>query len=339
MLGFDVRNGWAVLGLLLVSFFGIACGEEGGEAGAVPQADFAAIFEGEAVEIETQGTETRLTFQDIRYDFGTAFGLDPVSHPTLDKFAMVFATMPAARYMVVGHTDDRGDADGRVEESKQQAGAVASYLIGIVGGERLAFDSDGVGGAFPIATNATKNGRALNRRIEIIVEADPPGRTYRLTMAADVLDVIEDCDDFTGSPSAAAGDFFIQTEFAFFRSTRITNSPNVEVPANAGETIDLDIAAETLYWTSRSGSLDYRVDWSEADTEGPQFELSAGSDIRWSESDGCWLVNVGPPGGRCLSRTEGVIDSGTSIVAMPGTATQDACFVELDWSLTAERVQ
>ena len=65
-----------------------------------------------------------------------------------------------------GHTDDVGSDAVNQRISEQRANAVASYLMA-QGVQRERLETVGMGKRFPIADNATEQGRARNRRVEI----------------------------------------------------------------------------------------------------------------------------------------------------------------------------
>ncbi len=69
---------------------------------------------------------------------------------------------------VVGHTDDVGDNDYNQELSEQRAQAVGRYLVkaGVDSSKIVAM---GAGERMPVASNATEQGRADNRRVEVLV--------------------------------------------------------------------------------------------------------------------------------------------------------------------------
>ena len=75
---------------------------------------------------------------------------------------------------VVGHTDDVGDDDYNMELSEQRAAAVRSYLVN-AGVDDTKIVSWGAGERAPATSNATEEGRAENRRVEVLVL----GRAYR----------------------------------------------------------------------------------------------------------------------------------------------------------------
>jgi hypothetical protein len=74
--------------------------------------------------------------------------------------------------LVVGHTDSQGSDKANDKLSAARAGAVREYLVG-EGIEDDRIRSEGVGKKQPIAENTTAEGRANNRRVEIILEASP----------------------------------------------------------------------------------------------------------------------------------------------------------------------
>ena len=69
---------------------------------------------------------------------------------------------------IVGHTDSKGEEDENMALSKRRAEAVRDYLVskGHDGSKMLI---TGMGESAPVASNDTKEGRAQNRRVEILV--------------------------------------------------------------------------------------------------------------------------------------------------------------------------
>ena len=69
---------------------------------------------------------------------------------------------------VIGHTDDVGDEAYNMDLSEQRAESVRNYLIGAgVDGSKMV--TVGAGESMPIASNKTDEGRAENRRVEVMV--------------------------------------------------------------------------------------------------------------------------------------------------------------------------
>lgn len=118
----------------------------------------------------TQTADNRLRLEipsDISFDVGRA-DIKPNFRSVLDTFADGLKRNPAARVTIIGHTDSTGSDAVNNPLSINRAAAVRDYLVSRgVGIERIAID--GRGSREPIASNATPEGRAKNRRVEIFV--------------------------------------------------------------------------------------------------------------------------------------------------------------------------
>ena len=69
---------------------------------------------------------------------------------------------------VIGHTDDVGGEQYNLELSEQRARAVRDYLVS-TGVDPTKIVITGAGQSKPIASNRTEEGRAQNRRVEVLV--------------------------------------------------------------------------------------------------------------------------------------------------------------------------
>lgn len=89
--------------------------------------------------------------------------------PTLDSVVLVLNEFESTLITVEGHTDSTGSDAHNQKLSENRALSVSNYLINKgVKQQRLA--ALGKGEMVPIATNASPEGRALNRRVELILE-------------------------------------------------------------------------------------------------------------------------------------------------------------------------
>jgi len=89
----------------------------------------------------------------------------PESFAKLDEAVKVLTDYPALRLEISGHTDTSGDVARNTALSQQRADAVMAYFVGKgLAAERLS--AVGKGSSEPIGDNATREGRAKNRRIE-----------------------------------------------------------------------------------------------------------------------------------------------------------------------------
>lgn len=104
---------------------------------------------------------------DITFDHNTA-KLQKSAHAKLSAIADVLAQQPGVRIELAGHTDDRGSDETNRALSHERAEAVRNALIDRgIAAERIT--TRGAGGDEPLATNATPQGRAINRRVELRV--------------------------------------------------------------------------------------------------------------------------------------------------------------------------
>jgi OOP family OmpA-OmpF porin len=103
----------------------------------------------------------------VEFEPGSAV-LRPVAYPILDEMAAAMNKLKGRRFEVIGHTDAMGGRPANVALSLARAQAVKAYLVG----KGLPADSlatSGMGPDQPVASNATDEGRARNRRIEFRV--------------------------------------------------------------------------------------------------------------------------------------------------------------------------
>ena len=92
--------------------------------------------------------------------------LKPAALPLLDEIAKTMTAEPAMKIMISGHTDNLGSPAINNALSLKRAQAVKAYLQGKqIAADRMA--TEGLGFSKPAADNATAEGRAKNRRVEI----------------------------------------------------------------------------------------------------------------------------------------------------------------------------
>ena len=82
--------------------------------------------------------------------------------------AEMMSELPDLKVAVVGHTDNVGGYDSNLDLSKQRADAVVADLINTYGIDSARLFAAGASFLAPIASNETKEGRALNRRVELV---------------------------------------------------------------------------------------------------------------------------------------------------------------------------
>jgi len=92
--------------------------------------------------------------------------ISPAFQATLDKIANSLVQYPNSLVDVMGHTDSTGSDAYNEDLSKRRADAVADYLV-LRGVSRARIATIGYGERYPVADNATDEGRARNRRVEL----------------------------------------------------------------------------------------------------------------------------------------------------------------------------
>ncbi len=166
--------GGAVVGALANGKDGALAGAAIGAAGGAgwgyymdrQEAELRARLQGTGVRVQRTGDNLKLimpgnvTFPTDGYSVRSDF------YPVLGSVALVFKEFDKNGIEVRGYTDSTGSYQYNVDLSVKRAQSVASYLMsqGVAGNRMSVY---GLGPEQPIASNATAQGRALNRRVEI----------------------------------------------------------------------------------------------------------------------------------------------------------------------------
>ena len=117
--------------------------------------------------VETLQEEGRVSMSGGFFEFDSA-ELTRTSPEVLFKIARAMDTLKEMRLAIVGHTDSDGDAAFNQQLSERRANAVADVLLnqGVPFNRVQTF---GRGESQPIASNFTPEGKAQNRRVEIVI--------------------------------------------------------------------------------------------------------------------------------------------------------------------------
>ncbi len=111
-----------------------------------------------------------ITFEDGSgvYFATNKYNINPASETTLNKLIAIFKENSDTNILVIGHTDSAGDADYNMTLSKNRATSVTNHLKqnGISQGR---LTSNWFGETKPINDNSTAEGRAKNRRVNIVI--------------------------------------------------------------------------------------------------------------------------------------------------------------------------
>ncbi len=135
-------------------------------ATGIPGCDGVPVAEVVEETLVVAPTATKVVLNaDTFFDFDKAT-LKPEGRQVLDQVADQAAALDLETLIAVGYTDSTGPAAYNVKLSDRRAASVKDYLVSKgIPADRIY--TEGKGEADPIATNATREGRALNRRVEI----------------------------------------------------------------------------------------------------------------------------------------------------------------------------
>jgi outer membrane protein OmpA-like peptidoglycan-associated protein len=124
---------------------------------------------------EVKRTENGLLVQmknDILFDTGSD-GVKAEGVTELSKMGDILAKYSDDRVRIEGHTDSTGDANKNQQLSERRANAVKTILLSR-GVQEQQIVVVGLGESKPVADNATADGRAKNRRVELHIDVPNP---------------------------------------------------------------------------------------------------------------------------------------------------------------------
>ena len=122
--------------------------------------------------LPTRETDRGIVAEIAGVQFATgAATLNPGAREALARFAGIVGVYPSLTFRVEGHTDSTGSYETNQALSLARASTVRDYLVG-QGVDPASIAVEGLGPDRPVADNATGEGRARNRRVEIILSGD-----------------------------------------------------------------------------------------------------------------------------------------------------------------------
>ena len=90
------------------------------------------------------------------------------SQPTLQEISKLLTADPKLRIQVVGHTDNQGTPEYNLDLSRRRAASVVRALTSQYGVAANRLSSFGCGPYAPVASNDSEDGKAKNRRVELV---------------------------------------------------------------------------------------------------------------------------------------------------------------------------
>jgi outer membrane protein OmpA-like peptidoglycan-associated protein len=164
--GLLIEGGWQ--GALIGAGIGALAGGAVGNYQDKQEKKLRQQMAGTGVEVVRKGDNITLDMPgNVTFAFDSA-ALNPQFNSVLDKVAQTLLEYDQTVIQIAGHTDSTGSHAYNMKLSEQRAASVKSYLAGHgVPGQRM--HTIGAGPDHPIADNATEEGRAQNRRVEITI--------------------------------------------------------------------------------------------------------------------------------------------------------------------------
>jgi len=127
------------------------------------------LYESDEAEVYKQGYQLVIRLKSVKFPVGKAV-IMPENYQLLSKVQQSIRTFGEPDVVIEGHTDSTGSAAVNEQLSQQRAMAVMEYLIQnrTLAAEKMM--AVGYGPDKPLASNATAEGRAINRRIDVIIK-------------------------------------------------------------------------------------------------------------------------------------------------------------------------
>lgn len=165
-IGLIAGGGWK--GALIGAGVGALAGGLVGNYQDKQEAKLRAQMSGTGVEVVRMGDNLTLNMPgNVTFAFDSS-KLNPQFDAVLDKLATTLVEYNQTVIQIAGHTDSTGSHAYNMKLSLARADSVKAYLVGRgVPAARLV--TLGAGPDYPIASNATEEGRAENRRVEITI--------------------------------------------------------------------------------------------------------------------------------------------------------------------------
>lgn len=168
-LGAIESSAWAGGGALVGAGMAAAyCWVHGAEAQQVAVVEEVVV---EEVAVAEPAEAVRVEL-DVKFDFDKA-QVKQESYGDIKALADFMKQYPQTSTVVEGHTDSVGSDAYNQGLSERRASAVRDVLVNQYGVESGRVQAVGYGESRPVADNATADGRAINRRVEAEVEAQP----------------------------------------------------------------------------------------------------------------------------------------------------------------------
>jgi OmpA-OmpF porin, OOP family len=125
-------------------------------------------FRPDEAEVYKQGNQLVIRLRGIQFPVGQAT-LSPENYTLLSKVQKAIATFGQPTVTIEGHTDSTGSTQTNRELSQKRAEAVKTYLVANKTLPSNRIRAVGYGPDRPLSPNTTPEGRAINRRIDVLI--------------------------------------------------------------------------------------------------------------------------------------------------------------------------
>jgi len=133
------------------------------------------IAAGKIPKVKAEAGDKKIIMTILTIDlFTSSSDLTPAGKKILDGVGDFLESYPDSKVVTRGHTDSAGKAAANQALSEKRAQKVREYLVAYRNVSPGRVTAEGVGSSQPAATNDSAAGRALNRRVEMIVLTGEP---------------------------------------------------------------------------------------------------------------------------------------------------------------------
>ena len=129
------------------------------------------LFTAKEANVFRQKDNVLISVHGFKFPVGSA-EIRPDNFALMNKIVLAIGEFKSSKIVVSGHTDATGSADFNKVLSDERAKNVEKFFVEVGGIDSRRIQAEGFGQEKPVASNLTAEGRALNRRVEILIEND-----------------------------------------------------------------------------------------------------------------------------------------------------------------------
>ena len=126
-------------------------------------------FARDEARVYRQGNDIIMRLVGLTFASGQS-NVEPIYRALLTKVHNAVEVFPRSQVVIEGHTDSYGGDESNMALSKRRAESVGDYMVAQFGVPAYRISADGFGETRPIANNETAEGRARNRRIDVVIK-------------------------------------------------------------------------------------------------------------------------------------------------------------------------